>query len=95
MPPTRAFTWRVQVEEFSHLTPPAATFDVVWRSAGMNSCIPTRRRRIEMLKKMQDALGPGGWFVCMFSWYPSQSFSPRVDRRRKNFCVSEPGEPLV
>jgi SAM-dependent methyltransferase len=92
----------VQVEELSHLTPPAATFDVVWLSEGMYSCIPTRKRRIEMLLKMHDALRPGGWFVCMFSWYPSQSFSPRVDRWRKFFAYLslgnlwyEPGDDLL
>ena len=54
-----------------------------------------------MLKNMQEALRPGGWFACMFHWDPIQNFSPRVDRLRKLFAYLsmgnmwyEPGDVL-
>lgn len=75
-----------QVGELSHLAPPPATFDLVWLSESMYSCIPTRRRRVELLKKLNEALQPGGWFACMFHWNPIPAFSPQMDRIRKLFA---------
>jgi hypothetical protein len=34
----------------------------------MYSCVPTRGRRVEMLKKINNALKPGGYFICQFRW---------------------------
>jgi SAM-dependent methyltransferase len=91
-----------QVGELAHLAPPPDTFDVVWLSDRMYSCLPTRKRRIEMLQRMHRALRPGGWFACMFYWFPLQKFSPRVDRLRKLFAYLslgnlwyEPGDVLL
>ena len=90
-----------QVGELSHLALPPETFDLVWLSDRMYSCIPTRKRRLAMLKKIYQALRPGGWFACMFFWYPTSQFSPRVDFLRKVFAYLtlgnlwyEPGDVL-
>jgi SAM-dependent methyltransferase len=90
-----------QVGELSHLAPPPATFDLIWLSEKMYSCIPTRVRRIDMLKKLYHALHPGGWFACTFSWKPIPEFSPGLDRVRKLFAYLslgnlwyEPGDTL-
>jgi len=90
-----------QVGELTHLAPPPATFDLVWLSDRMYSCIPTKKRRIDLLRKMHQALRPGGWFACMFFWYPTPAFSPGVEWLRKAFaylCLGhlsyEPGDVL-
>lgn len=75
-----------QVGELTCLAPPPASFDLVWLSDRMYSCIPTRRRRVKMLRQMYQALRPGGWFACMFFWLPTPRFSPRVDEIRKLFA---------
>jgi len=60
------------VQEISQLDVPAGSFDVVWLSAAMYSCVPTRHRRVEMLRRIHRALVPGGHFVCQFHWDPGQ-----------------------
>jgi SAM-dependent methyltransferase len=56
------------VQEISRLEVAASSFDVAWLSAAMYSCVPTRRRRIEMLQRVGRAIRPGGYFVCQFHW---------------------------
>jgi SAM-dependent methyltransferase len=75
-----------QVGDFAHLEPPPATYDLIWLFDKMYSCMPTRGRRIQMLKRMHQALRPGGWFACMFKWNPIPGFSPGLDRIRKLFA---------
>jgi SAM-dependent methyltransferase len=54
------------VQEISHLAVPAETYDVVWISRSMFSCVPTRERRVEMVRRIARALKPGGYFLCQF-----------------------------
>jgi 2-polyprenyl-3-methyl-5-hydroxy-6-metoxy-1,4-benzoquinol methylase len=56
------------VQEISNLDVPRHTYDVVWLSASMYSCVPTRKRRVTMLRKICHALKPGGYFICQFHW---------------------------
>ncbi len=56
------------VQEMSQIDVPAGSYDVVWLSAAMYSCIPTWSRRVEMLKRLGKALKPGGYFICQFRW---------------------------
>jgi SAM-dependent methyltransferase len=90
-----------RVGELTQLALPPSTFDLVWLSDRMYSCIPTRERRINMLKKMHAALRPGGWFACMFYWYTIPGFSPPMEFLRKVFAYLslgnlsyEPGDVL-
>ncbi len=59
------------VQEFSELDVPAESYNIVWISEMMYSCVPTRKRRVEMLKKIRKALRPGAYFVCQCSCNPN------------------------
>lgn len=54
------------VQEISNLDVPEASFDVVWISRAMYSCVPTRSRRIKMIQQIACALKPEGEFICQF-----------------------------
>jgi SAM-dependent methyltransferase len=56
------------VQEISRIDVPAESYDVAWLAAAMYSSIPTRERRVEMLKRISKALKPGGYFMCQFRW---------------------------
>ena len=56
------------VQEISKIDVPAGAYDVVWLSAAMYSCVPTRGRRVEMLQRIGKALKPRGYFICLFRW---------------------------
>lgn len=56
------------VQEISTIDVPPASYDVVWLSAAMYSCVPTRCRRMEMLQRISKALKPKGYFICQFRW---------------------------
>ncbi len=56
------------VQEISRLDVPAGAYDVVWLSRGLYSCVPTRARRVEMVRRIARALKPGGLFLCQFHW---------------------------
>lgn len=55
-------------QEISNIDVPVGAYDVAWLSAAMYSCVPTRGRRVEMLKRIGKALIPGGYFICQFRW---------------------------
>ncbi len=89
------------VGEISTLDLPPAFFDVVWLSQSMYSCVPTRQRRVEMLRRLRRILKPGGYLNCMFHWENGIRFSPKVELARKTFSVLtmgnlwyEPGDQL-
>jgi SAM-dependent methyltransferase len=56
------------VQEISKIDVTTGAYDVAWLSAAMYSCVPTRGRRVEMLKRIGKALKPGGYFICQFRW---------------------------
>jgi len=56
------------IQEISKIEVPTGSYDIAWLSAAMYSCVPTRSRRVEMLKKINNALKPGGHFICQFRW---------------------------
>ncbi len=74
------------VQELSKLHAPANSYDVVWLSAAMYSCIPTRRRRVETLKRIRTALRSGGFFVCQFQMDTRQTTSRMAEILRKTFA---------
>ena len=91
-----------RVGDFANLDIPGGTFDVVWLAWSMYSSIPTRRKRLETLKRIHETLKLEGWFVCGFHWVPIPGFSPQVDRIRKIFAYLsmgnlwyEPGDMLM
>ncbi len=50
-------------------------YDIIWVSGGMYSSIPTKNRRIEMLKKMRKSLKNKGYLLCTFSFDEKYSVS--------------------
>ena len=58
------------VQEISRLEVQEGAYDVVWLSRAMYSCVPTRARRVEMVRRIARALKPGGFFLCQFHWDP-------------------------
>ncbi len=65
------------VQNISKLDLPESTFEVVWLSAAMYSCVPTRKRRLDMLKRIYQSLSPGGYFVFGFYWDPKVDVSSK------------------
>ncbi len=56
------------VQELSQLDVAAGTYDVVWLSRSMYSCVPTRARRVGMVRRIAKALKTGGLFLCQCDW---------------------------
>jgi SAM-dependent methyltransferase len=56
------------VQEISQLDVQENAYDVVWLSRAMYSCVPTRVRRVAMVRRIARALKPGGLFLCQFHW---------------------------
>ena len=54
------------VQEISRLEAPANAYDVVWLSSAAYSFVPTRARRVEMVRRIARALKPGGVFLFQF-----------------------------
>ena len=71
------------VQEISRLDVPAGSYDVGWLFAAMYSSIPTRRRRVEMLRRITMALRPGGYFLCQFLYKTRGNFSRQKSLARK------------
>jgi len=71
------------VQEISNLHVPDHSYDVVWLSFRLYSSVPTKRRRVEMLKRIRRALLPGGYFICQFLWDAGDGPSRKVVLCRK------------
>lgn len=71
------------VQEISKLDVSAGSYNIVFLPAAMYSSVPTRNRRIEMLKRIRKALKPGGFLACEFHWDNKDGASPKVEFIRK------------
>jgi len=65
------------LQDISDLLLPENAFDIVWLSAAMYSCVPTRKKRIAMLNKIYKSLRPGSYFALGFFWHPQAQASSR------------------
>lgn len=74
------------VQELSHLDLTCETYDIIWLSAAMYSCVPTRKRRTAMLRKIHESLKPGGFFVCQFHWDERAGQNYLAELLRKAFA---------
>ena len=54
------------VGELTNLQAEPGSFDLIWFSTAMYSTIPTRKKRVALLKRMQLLLKPGGVALCQF-----------------------------
>jgi SAM-dependent methyltransferase len=79
----RGITISGLVKEISQLDVPENSYDIVWLSSAMYSSIPTRKRRLMMLKRISKALKPKGYFICQFHWDERLNDSPKGDFIRK------------
>lgn len=68
------------VQEISRLQTPPGAYDVVWFSARQYSCVPTRTRRVDLLRKLAQTLSPGGSAVCQFYWDKPEDIPSRAPR---------------
>ena len=89
------------VQEISQLEVPANAFDIVWLSREIYSCVPTRARRVEMLRRIKCALKPGGFLICQFRMDPEFRLTGKglLIRRLVALCTLgnlayEPGDTL-
>jgi SAM-dependent methyltransferase len=74
----RGITIKGLVQEMSKLDVPPGSYDVVWLSRSMYSCIPTRKRRVKMVKNIAKSLNPDGYFLCQFHRDTSATISKKV-----------------
>ena len=79
------------VQEISQLEVPASAYDVVFLSRSMYSCVPTRARRVEMIRRIARALKPGGFLLCQFRWRPGPPPSRRSELLRRAVAVCSLG----
>jgi len=75
------------VQNITEIDFPASSFDLVWISYNMYSSVPTRKRRIQMLKKIHEVLKPQGYFLCQFLWLTRPGFSKTAEIIRKIFAI--------
>ncbi|MBE0585785.1 MAG: class I SAM-dependent methyltransferase [Desulfofustis sp.] len=89
------------VQEITALDIPAASFDMCWLSSYMYSSIPTRYRRVAMLRLIARGLRDDGIFICQFHWNPRLLLSARSTRLHhlvaaltRGYRQFEPGDRL-
>lgn len=76
-------TIKGMVQEISRLEVPAESYEVVFLSRAMYSCVPTGARRVEMVKRIHHALKPGGYFLCQYQQNPKATPSRKVSFLRR------------
>ena len=78
------------VQNISELNFPDSTFDIVWLSYNMYSGVPTRKKRIRMLKKINKILDSNGYFLCQFFWYSKPGYPKKIENLRKDISPCRP-----
>ncbi len=74
------------VQDMTKLAIEPEAFDLACLFTAMYSCVPTRPRRVEMLKRVLTGLKAGGYFLCQFQYHSPLPSSPKSDRLRKIFA---------
>jgi SAM-dependent methyltransferase len=92
----------VIIQDINELSLPGEQYDVVCFSRSMYSSIPSRKRRVNMLKRLREILKPNGYVVCQFRWNFDQPLSSKglLARRLVAFLTLgnlsyEPGDKLL
>lgn len=81
------------VQEVSRLDVREDSYDIVWLSRAMYSCVPTRVRRVAMVRRIARALRPGGLLICQFSFRPGPPQPSRGGSARRIIASSGLGNP--
>jgi SAM-dependent methyltransferase len=76
----------VSVQELSRIEFPPDSFDIIWFSPDLYSAIPTRKRRVEMLKRVKSMLRPGGYALLQFQWKTEKNISAWKEIFKKLFA---------
>lgn len=87
----RGITIEGFAQEISNLEVPESSFDVVWISRALYSCVPTRQRRVDMLKRIKQALKPGGTMICQFHGRLGWNNDGKAERIRRFIAASPLG----
>lgn len=74
------------VQDMTKLTIEPNSYDLACLFTAMYSCVPTRARRIEMLKRVLAGLKAGGYFLCQFQYYSPLPSSPKAEFLGKIFA---------
>lgn len=95
------FQMKGVVRELTELNLPENSFDIVWLSSGMYSSVPSRKKRIQMLKGIKQILKDDGYFSCQFHWDAVKKYSQSRRIVMKIFAILflgnfsyEPGDVL-
>lgn len=83
----RGLNLRGEVLEVSRFEGRGRVFDVIWISGGLYSSIPSRRRRVEMLRRLKGSVGSGGVIVCQWYWRDAHRLSPLAEAGRTLFST--------
>lgn len=75
------------VQEISNLMVPECSYDIVWLSRSMYSCVPTRARRVQMVQRIFRSMKPGGYFLCQFHREPLIQHSRKSKFLRQAIAV--------
>lgn len=79
----RGFAFHGWVGDIALVEAPPASFDLVWTSMFLYSAVLNRARRVAMLRRIADALAPGGVLVVSFVWQPAALSSRKAVVARK------------
>jgi SAM-dependent methyltransferase len=89
------------VQEITELQVPPGAYHLAWLSNSSYSSIPTRKKRVETLKRINQALKPDGFFICTFHWEGRSRFLLKIEPLRKTIAFLtrgnlgyEPGDIL-
>lgn len=74
------------VQDMSKLTVEPDNYDLVCLFSAMYSCVPTRARRVAMLKRIRTALKEGGYLLCHYQYFSPVPGTPRAEFLRKAFA---------
>jgi SAM-dependent methyltransferase len=67
------------VQDVSRLALPANSFDLAVVSINLYSLIPTRRRRRQLLTRINRSLKPGGYVLCCYNYNSNLRIMPRYE----------------
>jgi SAM-dependent methyltransferase len=87
----RGLSIRGLVQDISQLDVESEHYDVVWLSWAMYSFVPGRTRRVQMVRRIERALKPGGWLLCQFQWRTALPSRDRGDLLRRLFALATLG----
>lgn len=74
------------VQDMSRLAVEPDSYDLACLFTAMYSCVPTRARRVAMLRRILGALKEGGYFLCQFQYHSPLPGTPKGIFLRKVFA---------